>query len=274
MKTQKVVGKYVKRLSIAYSVQKARLYKYLNAGRQQVFLYTDSRGFDITHKNFSADPFTSYPGYFIKRYCVNYFLCPEKHTTLMDFLKAYESAAKEYDFIIAHVGIVDFSPRHQSIAKQVYELKKDMYDKIFGEEEMIRHLNSDLGVAYEGENTINMFSLKMAEEKLIPYLLRMNNLIWIGCNPFVKGWEGNYFRKRPENISFVEEYSRLFCSALPFSVDLSSWADDEVKKYTFDNIHLTKLGEKILINKIQQQMGVIKSAISVASKRQLQGVKK
>ncbi len=196
-----------------------------------------------------------YPGSLIRRYYVDPFLCPEKHTTIMDFLKTYENSQNHYDIIIAHVGIVDFSPRHQSTAlNEIYKIKKDWYDRIFGEANMLEYLNSNLGIKYEGDNTINMFSLQMAENRLIPYLNNIPNLIFIGCNNFVKGWQGNYFKPRPENISLVDDYSRLFCSNLHNAIDLSDWSDTEVKLYTYDNLHLTPEGGGILLSRIVEKI--------------------
>lgn len=230
-----------------------RVLRRLNKRRPRIFLFTDSRGFNIVHKTYFQKLLGFYPAYFIKRYSVDLFLAPQRHTTIIDFLNRYEQSSQDYDFVIAHVGIVDFSPRHHSVANEkIYRLKKEKYDDVFGGEKMEEYLRLDFGVEYENEKTINMFSLEMAETFLLPRLRRIPNLIWIGCNNFVDGWDGNYFRKRPENIKMVEEYSKLFCENLPTVVDISGWDDDEVMKYTFDNIHLTKKGAKVLLSRIRE----------------------
>ena len=236
-----------------------RVLKGFNKGKPRVFLYTDSRGLNITHKTYIQKNLGFYPSFFIRKYNVDCFLVPERHTTIVDFLRAYEGSQRDYDFVIAHVGIVDFSPRHQSVAqKNIYNLKKEIYDDIFGEETMFQHLQTDLGVKYENEKTNNMFSLEMAELFLIPRLLQIPNFIWIGCNNFVEGWNGNYFRKRPENIAVVEKYSQLLCEKLPNVVDLSDWDNLQIMKNTFDNIHLTKRGGKLLLLRILSVMKKIK----------------
>jgi len=240
---------------------KVEYYRLKNTKKKKIFLYTDSRGFDISQSDYKKKPFGFYTGDTIKEYCVDSYFCPEKHTTIIDFIKKYEEINKEYDAVIAHIGIVDFSPRHQAVAlHEIYPLKKKWYDNIFGEEGMKEHLNSDFGISYEGDKTINMFSLDMAEKYLIPYLNKIPNLIFIGCNNLVKGWEGNYFKKRPENIFLLEEYSKVFCSKLQNTIDLTSWDDEDVMKYTYDNIHLTKKGGEILFGKIKRKISDIHSS--------------
>jgi len=235
--------------------KKIHFFQKCNQNKKKILLYTDSRGFEISNKFYKIDPFCFYPSYFIKNYNVDLYLCPEKHTTLMDFIKIYEQSEKNYDFIIAHVGIVDFSPRHQSVAlKEIYPLKRDWYNKIFGEKNMLTHLESNFDDMYEGENTINMFSLEMAEQYLLPYLITIPNLIWIGCNKVIPEWRGNYFRDRPKNIHIIEKYSELFCKKLENPIDLSNWDHNDIKKFTYDNIHLTKSGGFVLLKKIKAKM--------------------
>jgi glycosyltransferase involved in cell wall biosynthesis len=220
-------------------------------GKPKLFIYTDSRGRLVQNKYKNQTglfPFYAYK--LLENFQIEYYTCPERHTTLADFFRTYESTDKDFDIVIAHIGIVDFSPRHQSTAKSIYELKKDAYDKILPENEMKSHLESDLGVQYEGEKTINMFSLGMAKKFILPSLKEIPNLIWVGCNNFVPGWEGNYFRKRPENIRLIEKYSELFCEELPNAVNISNWNIEQIQFFTCDNIHFTSKGGKEIFCKI------------------------
>ncbi|MFC1462248.1 glycosyltransferase family 2 protein [Verrucomicrobiota bacterium] len=245
-----------KRREISCAVRLLRLSRRCqsrNRGRPRVFLYTDSRGFRITRHLAARDPLHFYPRQLIERFNVEFHISPERHTTFVDFLRAYDESSREFDVVIAHVGIVDFSPRQQTSARDnVYLPKKVWYDNVFGEEAMVRHLRGDLGVKYEGDKTINMFSLEMAECSLLPRLLDIPNLVWVGCNKFVKGWEGNYFRERPANMSIVEGYSELFCKSLPDCIDLSDWSDEDIRKYTCDNIHLTVRGWQVLLGRLRE----------------------
>jgi hypothetical protein len=255
MTPRRIASSIAKRVYVGYIHAKVFFYRIKNRNRERVLVFSDSRGFDIVKRETRFNPFNGYAGLLIKKYNVHYSICPERPTTIIDFLKRHEGKCNNYDFIVLHAGIVDFSPRHRSVAKKlIYEQKP--YDRIFGKDNMMTHLGGNLGVEYEGEQTINMFSLEMAEKFLIPRLAKMNNLIWIGCNNFVDGWEGNYFKPRPKNIKLVEEYSRLFARSLPNCVDLSDWDENAVMLYTCDNLHLTKAGHEELYrridNKIQQ----------------------
>lgn len=238
---------------ILYLLIRLRLtyYRFKNRKKIKILLYTDSRGLEITTKKPKYDPFGFFTGELVKKYYVDFFLCSEKHTTITDFVCVYENSTLNYDLVITYVGIVDFSPRFQKTAKNcIYPLKNQWYDKIFGEQAMKDHLNSNFDIDYENEKTINMFSLEMAEKKLIPYLNGISNLVFIGCNHFVRGWEGNYFRERPRNIHIVEKYSKLFCTKLQNVIDISDWDDETIKRNTYDNIHLTKDGSEEIQKRI------------------------
>jgi hypothetical protein len=258
------VFRYIHRLIYKlYIFIKVGFYRIMNRSKPKILIFTDSRGFDVEKKQNRFDPFDCYPGFLIKNYNVEYSICPEKHTTIMDFLDRYQDKLDNYDHIILHAGIVEFSPRHKSVSKKLIYEQKPCYDKVFGKDNMLKHLDGDLGVDYEGEKTINMYSFDMARNNLIPLLSKIDNLLWIGCNNFVEGWEGNYAKERPKNIRIVEEYSRLFTSLLPNCIDLSDWRDDEIKIYTCDNIHLTKSGHVELFNRIEKNIsGKIKNKIT------------
>ena len=178
---------------------------------------------------------------------------PEKWTTIPDFIKLYRQIShRKYDCIILHAGAVDAAPRHQkTILNTIYPQKKDILDAIFGEEDIQAYYRSDLGCEYEGDKTINMYSLDMAKEKLLPLLRQIPHLIWISSNRIVPGWRGNYWKDRPENINIIEEYSRLFSQELNHQVeiiDLMDWSNNEVQNYTFDNIHPNEKGSDYIFD--------------------------
>tara|TARA_R110001599_G_scaffold324345_1_gene536203 strand:+ start:1380 stop:2801 length:1422 start_codon:yes stop_codon:yes gene_type:complete len=235
----------------------------------KILIYTDSRGQHVpkgsSHmiygKRIQEDP----------RFDVTLCLCKMKWTTTLDFLEYLETDSDYYDLIILHTGIVEQSPRHQSIAlnslyrneKGPYDYanfsktiggiinqKKAIFDKVFGEIEMEKHLKTDLGVMYENEHTVNMYSLDMLQEKLIPRLKRIPNLVWISGNKIVPKWNGNYFKERPTNINLIEEYSQIMLQELPWTLDLSLWSPEEVKKYTCDNMHLSTEGSEYIYSQL------------------------
>lgn len=217
-------------------------------------MYTDSRGTNIP----GQDNYDHYGVLLEKRYNVEKYLCPEKWTTTLDFLKLLKKKRIEnYDLIILHTGIVDHSPRHQQVANSnIYIDKKDIFDEIFGEETIKRYLKTDFGVDYEGDKTINMYSMEMAEKFLIPKLLEITNLLWISSNKIVPGWNGNYWKERPKNINMIESYSDLFLRYFgPHkSVNLMRWNEEDVKKYTFDNMHPNKEGSDYIYKEILENI--------------------
>jgi len=241
----------------------------------KILIYTDSRGQHVPKgdnhviygKRIARD----------KRFEVTLCLCKMKWTTTLDFLeylKAENIKSYDYDLIVLHTGIVEHSPRHKQTAlNSIYENKeygkydyqdfkkrnggiinekKEIFDEIFGEENMKKYLESDLGVDYEGDKTINMYSLDMLKNFLLPRLKKIPNLIWISSNKIVPSWNGNYFKERPDNIKLIEKYSELMAQELPWVLDLNKWSFEEVKKYTCDNMHLSKEGNEYIYDKLMQ----------------------
>ena len=115
------------------------------------------------------------------------------------------------------------------------------------------YLHTNLNCDYEEDKTINMYSLEMAYKFVIPRLLDIPNLIWIGINKIDVSWRGNYWKDRPKNIRIVEDYSRLFAKNLPCTLDLLHfWPVEEIRDYTFDNIHPNKQGSDFIFYQLQQ----------------------
>ena len=228
---------------------------------KNILIFTDSRG---SYK----EPNSNYKLYTEKlseNYNVSSYIYKYKWTTILDFLNLLNNGTikpENYDYVILHVGISDFSPRHSQIAiNNIYKDKKQIFDSVFGEENIKKYLNTDFNIDYEGDKTINLYSIEMAKMYIIPILQKINNLIWIGSNNIVDGWNGNYFRERPKNIKIIEEYSKIFCQNLSNVINLQTWSDDEIKKYTCDNMHLTENGSDFiytkLINRIEKNVLII-----------------
>jgi glycosyltransferase involved in cell wall biosynthesis len=224
----------------------------INKNRKRILLYTDSRGNYIK----GHCDYKHYGKRLAELFDVDMYLCPEKWTTTLDFLELRKKIRLEdYDAIVLHTGIVDASPRHQKIAlEKIYPPKKAIFDEIFGEQKIWQYLNTDLGCDYEDDKTINLYSLDMAKECLLPALKKIPNLIWIGGNRIVPGWRGNYWKERPTNISLIEMYFSLFASELEHVVDLMGWSYDEIKRYTFDNMHPNKEGSDYIFERTLQKI--------------------
>ena len=95
----------------------------------------------------------------------------------------------------------------------------------------------------------------MHELYVIPYLQRLNNkLLFINSNKIVEGWEGNYLKKnplgRPKNINIINTFSKINKNKFKNIIDLSIWNNEDIKKYTVDNMHLTYKGSEYIYNEI------------------------
>ena len=92
-------------------------------------------------------------------------------------------------------------------------------------------------------------------KKIINYLQKLENkLIYINSNKCVNDWEGNYIIKnkdgRPKNINIIEDFSKQTIGKFKNFINLLDWNDDDVKKYTVDNMHLTYEGSEFIYNEI------------------------
>lgn len=242
----------------------------------KLLIYADSRG---QHTPRSGTPYEIFTKKLANRSDIDakIFLCPMKWTTTIDFLDVVEQFPVEtFDRVILYTGIVDWSPRPQFSAindlydnqklantenlnlntdeysRKVINNKKSSFDNIFSEEAMRAHLGSDFGVNFERKPTINMYSLGMARDRLLPRLARIENLIFINSNRFVMGWKGDHARGRPINIALTEQYSALFRDTLGAErvVDLLAWDESDVRRFTCDNMHLTKEGSEYIYREI------------------------
>jgi Protein of unknown function DUF115 len=269
-------------------------------GSVKILIYTDSRGqhkpAGQTHQMFGermqADP----------RLQVDLFLCPMKWTTTLDFLDAFSpERLASYDAVILYTGIVDWSPRRYSSAlndlydnknivnldnqalntrdysRKVVNNKKNIFDEVFGEAVLEQHFRQPMVDEYEGEPTINMYSLEMAKTSLLPRLLSIDNLIYISANRFIAGWDGDYKKKRPINISISHAYSDLFSQTFPATrlIDLREWSDKQVMELTCDNLHLTKRGSDYIYEKIMErlQLSPMEKTFTPELAKEFQGIR-
>lgn len=250
--------------------------------KKRVLVFTDSRG---QHK--PAGQEHQIFGERLKsdsRLEVDLFLCPMKWTTTLDFLEMFDEARlAAYDAVVLWTGIVDWSPRPVSSAKndlydnagasnlenvglntrdyskKVVNNKREIFDRVFGAEAMGSYFSSPFDTLYANEKTSNMYGLDMAERHLIPRLAAIRNLVFINANRFVPGWEGDFKKGRPANISLTHAYSDLFSDALAATakiIDLRKWSLEDVKYYTCDNIHVTKAGSDYIYDEIMMVLGL------------------
>ncbi|WP_286755081.1 hypothetical protein [Roseivirga sp. UBA838] len=225
-------------------------WKMVNFRKKRVLIFTDSRGFEITKWRNRKAPWNSYVSGIKRKYNADIYVCPEKHTTIFDFLFLYKNQLGRVDYIavIGHLGVVDFSPRAASQAKQVIEFKKHKIENVFGSEFYSDLYNvTEYDVKFEKENTASILKRSLLK-RVAEELNKIPNFIWISCNPVINNWRGNYRRERPQNIDLVNDFSIDMCRYLheKNKIDFTNWSPEDVKKYTCDNIHLSDLGMELI----------------------------
>lgn len=251
---KKKIGEFIY-LIIAITV-KVRLafYKQKNKSKAKAFLFTDSRGYDVTKMRFKYNPFSFYSKYFIKKFNTDCFVCPYKSTTVYDFLDTYHNLNKgHYAFVIAHIGVVDFATRPLSQARDILKDKKEKIVRFFGEETYHRLIEFEgYKEEFNGEKTSSTapeFMIELIAKKFN----KIENLIWISCNEVDLNWNGNY-KSRPKNINKVWIKSKIMLEYLNTKtvIDLSNLSGYDVKRYTCDNVHLTNDGSDYILNNLKQ----------------------
>ncbi len=249
----------------------------------KILVFTDSRG---EHKKTfeSQNIFTEKLKirYDARGHQVTLMLCPYSWTTTLDFIECLHNKIfdiNQYDLVILYTGIVDASPRPLSNFNNVYDNKQDdtvtysklvsrdrsikriinnkkkFMDKIVPHDLLKKHLGTNYDVIYSGENTKSFISLDIYDQVILSFLKKYDSkILFINSNRIVPGWEGNYLsvnkEGRPKNISTIERYSALAKTRLTNVINLLQWSNDEVKKYTVDNMHLTFLGSEYIYARI------------------------
>lgn len=176
-------------------------------------------------------------------------LCPFKWTTTLDFLYSIVSKTlkiRDYDKVILYTGVVEFSPRPISNYEQCYATKKHF---------LTREDGIEYDVEYKGEKTKSLISINYYEKVVIPTLQTLGErLILINTNKIASGWDGNYLKVnpigRPKNIGVVADYSAKTLGKFQNLINLLEWNDEDIKRYTVDNMHLTHDGSEYIYNKL------------------------
>ncbi|XOV72637.1 MAG: hypothetical protein ACFHW5_05485 [Verrucomicrobiota bacterium] len=205
-----------------------------NENKKLLHIYTDSRGYFINGVKNYKNPYKTYINN-IANWSVSYQYCLHRSTTLLDFLIDTENI--KCDTIVLHCGIVDWSPRTLShCQKIIYRLNKSVHRIQIP----TLHPNK-LSQKYNNQETFNLYSIDFFKEKILPVLTKRKNIIYIGVNPVLTNWRGNYFRERPKNINVILDYDKLLTEAIP-SIRIRNWTKNQIKNFTVDNIHLSEAG--------------------------------
>lgn len=253
LKLKNILRNFIYILIEIFSYVNVHYYKIKNVKKKKVLIFTDSRGFEITKLMNRKNPRSSYIRYYMENYNTTVRLCQYKHTTIIDFIFEYRGKYENYDLIVLHCGVVDFSPRPMSNGNYVHSSKRKKCMKMFGEEPQFDIYNS----IYEGEKTRCLYNKDYLIRNIASELKSIPNLLWISSNPIIGNWTGNYKRPRPSNMNIIQEFDRYLLSELPFTISLLDWTDEEIKKYTVDNIHFNVLGFGVLLDNIKKVSEVV-----------------
>jgi len=213
----------------------------------RTLIYTDSRGLN------NLSPATEQSGFYPQRMKENFgseiHVCPHFRTTIIDFINFHKNRNENYDFVFLHAGVVDFAPRRQSRCWAIYNERKSHFDNVFGELVIKEHLSSTFNYELKGEITTNMYSLSMANQYVLPYLKKIDNLLWINCSRIISNLNVDTF-----SIKIIKKYSDYFASQLN-TIDLSKWDDHQLRKCTIpDQIHLSRRGSNALYDLMVEEM--------------------
>ena len=221
----------------------------------KILIFTDSRG---QHKSSFSDKLI-FTEKLSREFNTELLLCPYKWTTTMHFISLIESGKiniSNYDKIILYTGVVEFSPRPISnFLNAISDIKPFL--KVFLGDYL--DLTNTYKVNYMGEDTKSLITINAYENIVIPYLKAIGDkLILINTNKIVDNWDGNYLKinpnGRPSNINIVSKYSEKTLGNFGNLVNILFWNDEEIKKYTVDNMHLTYLGSEYLYEKTKQYL--------------------
>jgi hypothetical protein len=222
------------------------------AGAPRLLVYTDSRGFLIDRWYCRKNPFLSYAWALGRDYQVRDAICPYAHTTLIDFLfdlryGRFRHELQSVDAVVLHVGIVDFSPRPASGAEQLRSVKRARVERLFGAGAWARDRGARYDDEYHGEATESLYSVSFLRDTLLPALTELRvPIVWISPNPVIPGWRGTYFQARPSNMNVILDYSVELRGAVEKTIDLVNWSEEDVRRYTVDNVHLSNEGFELV----------------------------
>ena len=231
--------------------------KIMCINKDKGLLYTDSRSLYMKSFLSYKNPFYGYTKYLLKLRNWNISICPEKHTTLIDFLYYYTKLKIKNDLvIILHIGVVDFSPRTLSDAQMILDYKREKLSFLLGNDIAMNARIGLLNGMYEGQDTATIYD-KFILSKLVILLSQIaksNKIIYVTSNPVLINWRGNYFRDRPKNLNESLESENYLIQNICFQnvLNLKDINHSFIKHITTDNIHLNSNGHLLVGNVLRK----------------------
>jgi hypothetical protein len=231
---------------------------FIRRGRKKLFIYTDSRGYDVNNWRSKKNPRSSYIMKLLQRQNVTARICEYKYTTLLDFIDDVRNAdCSGYDCLVLHVGVVDFSPRPLGSALKLRELKLKKVARCFGDEAVQEFLLAKHAEMYRGEETASLYNTDFLEKYIIPFINGLNvKVIWLPVNEVLSDWSGNYAGIRPINMDVILQYQQVIDSnAVGYVVPRIVNHEQDIKYLTVDNIHFSKAGMSAIFRIISDELG-------------------
>lgn len=225
----------------------------------RVLVYADSRATNVIGP-LGKSVFGTYVAQLMPHYRVYPVILPRSHTTLVDFLNHHDADRRAYDAVLLHCGIVDFSPRPVSSIPRIAAAKSrdPGFAELFADNRAY-HREAH-GPEYGGEPTTTLYSPRYLDDVLVPRLRAIPHLVWVSTNDFVPGWEGNYTRGRPVDIGRrIAEFEAQLRPALSHVVDMHVWSDEDVQRFTIDNVHYTRSGVTEMTRVLRSELDQILS---------------
>jgi len=231
--------------------------------KRKILIYTDSRGFLVDCFACYKTPRKSYIEMLHKNFRIDYQICTQKHTTIIDFLDYVSNKNLEkYAYIVLHLGIVDFSPRPMNQLKLVFHKKNKLAQRLFPGDKMNYQQYNDL---YESEKTFSLYEEQFLEKIILPELNQISKkvpIVWLGVNSVDLNWNGNYVKKRPKNINNILKYQGKIIKYLDTHatnityIDIDNILEFNLKKHTLDNMHLSIDGFKLFYSQLIKELKV------------------
>jgi hypothetical protein len=236
-----------------------------------VIVYADSRATHVTGP-LGKSVFGTYVSGLMRSYCVHPVVLPFSHTTLLDFVNFWRTRPRKCDAVVLHCGIVDFSPRPVSTLSRIAESKSGEpgFRELFAQH--ATYHRAAAGPEYHGEPTTTLYSPEYLENTLLPELVSIPNLVWVTTNDFVPGWEGNYTRGRPVDMTMrIAEFESRMRPALSNIVDLHPWSPAEVRNFTVDNVHFSSRGFAELTRILDSELRCVTGGAPAGSQASFEG---
>lgn len=229
-------------------------------GYPKTLYFSDSRGFLVgSYVGYKNHFRNNIVGRFHNKFAVKIEINKHSHTTLADLFYEYSiEDLNSFDFLIIHLGVVEFSPRRNIDAVAIRNDKLEKLGRVkitkgsSVEKGFLQALNARTEAIYENDVTDSIVNADLYK-KYMEKLQSVNvPIIALTTQTVLDDWRGNYWRARPSNMnSFLALEREFWKSVTPYVIQVP---DDEclIKKFTMDNIHPTKLGFKYLSDEVDR----------------------